>query len=1110
MLAQDFAEHDALQRRCQALLVLSDTIAERCGLLVNDFAESKQWRSDWPFGLPQLLQRGATVRFSDTELMHLGVDIADLEPFCVVSLDGLLDAPFGATVLCRQPLIRHGGTIHLPVPSLISPALRLYLAHAIADHTVPQKATTDFHTHQFARWVGIDLALRKAKPLLMTDVDLPEPDLDIPGLEQAVLRFDQDKLLNIFVLECDWRHPPNFAIHDTRRATPKSEKALGDYLKQVHDKLAKDHGTTRGLTLVIENSPGWNVNVQLPVDFNAEWFCVGMHAHSFSFLLDDPSFSPIELWKMLREHREMVASGVQVAIWPDMLAYWSIWLTLDHTFWPRGLDLRAFGGLIPDTSKIVEVMHRIRVTTASHAAPLPSGEWLRVERWIEELSPSQDYTKPIFFDPISLVLGDLRCVIETDRGRWWVAIIRPPFDPEDRQFLYLLWQGAAEWLLRIARSAESRLALSGEPLEVGLLPTHKSLTGAPADMEVEAMSSQGKALVSLPASFFESLVTVDNSGEKVLVAALIDAVLAARGTSLPNATKATWTANVTADPHLKMLHITPANDAGFAADLVTGKIGLRFLQTTDQAAAVRFMRDALTAVSASGVDQNTETIMGAPAVRAVLHVAVDVHWARCRTMLRTMDREVTLVLISRLIEAIHRERVTSERAAQARSRHYAESPEFDVLARSTMGRRDAAFQAYRTVAEMALCECPLAGGRIPGLTDIDTLAAEVAALVRVAHESDAVERGLVPPSIAFGADGTIHPQDGGADAFIRPYVMASFGESIALDIDAYAALFEERGAERDVTIDEDDPFFRAFKAEFGLSLRCAVEICHALQALVAQQNRDTLAMRRSHIEQLLAALSPPIQKAHLALFLDAFGLVPRPTWDGQPQPPYTYGDIWPWIFERRLSLMLKPVLVVSTAPDPVLVYGVRQIDMGVRYASILLETGIWPKEKLISSEARSFVDGEANRRGALFELEIAELVRDAGWNAIGQITPRCIGAAPQLGDLDVLAISPDGHQWCVIECKWFGAARTPREIASWLQDFRGNPGDKLDRHLRRVAWVREHRVAVAALLGLPVVADKIDGKIVTTSPVPLALLVGLPAGSDVLPRRELKSALASS
>jgi hypothetical protein len=1104
VLAQDFEYHDSIARQCDALLRLSEVLAERCGFAAYEFAESTQWRTDWPLSLPLLLTRGAATRFTREDLVELGVDIADLEPFCVVSLDGLLDARFGETLLNRWPvMIAEDNGVHLPIPSYISPALRLYLAHAIASGIVPRKAIETFHDHEFTRWIGVHLPLRRTRPLEMGPLDLPEPHLDIPHLTQAVLRFDEDKVAHLLVLGCDWRDPPERNIHERNTPSASLQKNFANYLRVVRDKLFSDMGVNLGLTLVVQDSPGWSTFIQLPGDFAENWYCTGFPARIFAFLLADHAFSLVDLWKMLREVRELEAKGVRMMAWPDILNYWSIWQALGSTFWLPTVDLRAFGAFAPDTSKIVEVVRQIRLGTNPHATPLPNGELLRVERWVEELSPSQDYTKPIYLDPFSIVLGELRAVVETQYGPWWVASARPPFDPQDRQLIYLIWQAATEWTLRIAQSAFSRLPASTQPLEIRLLTVPETILDAPDEIEFVRAKDMAVVTIILPPRFSDKLMTVDNTGERLLIGALIEGILTVLDQSLSDKDKSEWLAEVAANPDLKMIHVTAGGDHGYAADLVAERLSFRFLQETDLAAAKRFMREALEVIPTSGVTRKTGTVSG-DATHAVLHSAVDVHWHRCKTILASLDREQTLILVSRLIEALHRERVSSERGALARLRHYAESPEYSDIARITVGRRDRSFLAYRIVAEMALCECPLSGGRVPGLTDIDKLAAEVAELVAVAHDSDAVARGLIEPELRFRADGAIEPAHGGAAAFIQSYTLACLSESIALDVDAYQTLFERDAEDIGTLLRENDFFMLAFQAEFGLDLRKSFEISNALQSITIDQKKDVASIRRRQLETLLAERSPSIDGAALFNFLNAFGLAARSAWESEPTAPHNRSDVWPWLFERRLSLMLRPVLIVpDRVDDPLLIFGVRQIDMGVRYASTLLETGGWPKEKLSSEAARAFTDQEINQRGHAFEAEVAELMRRGGWKAIESLLMKRLGATNQLGDLDVLAVGKDGRRWWVIECKWFGAARTPREIANWLQDFRGHDGDKLDRHLKRLAWIREHRKLVTARLELPYVPEAIEPKIVTTSPVPLELQKHLPAGSDVLTKRNL-------
>ena len=136
--------------------------------------------------------------------------------------------------------------------------------------------------------------MRKAKWVEMAPLHLPEPELDIPGLIHTVLRFDEDKLVHILVLECVWRDPPKYNVHDAQEVR-KLQKDLADYLRVVCDKLSNDMGIGRGLTLVIQDTPGWSLVMALPEDFTEYWYCIGLPAWTFAFLLADPTFSLIDL-----------------------------------------------------------------------------------------------------------------------------------------------------------------------------------------------------------------------------------------------------------------------------------------------------------------------------------------------------------------------------------------------------------------------------------------------------------------------------------------------------------------------------------------------------------------------------------------------------------------------------------------------------------------------------------------------------------------------------------------------------------------------------------------------------------------------------------------------
>lgn len=1109
VFAKEFQHGECLSRQCEALLRLSDLVAARRDLAVNTVAQSEPRREDWPFLLPDILRAGQASCFTMDDLKAAGIDPTDLAPFILPNVTGLLNQDFEATSLIRHPLVKDSDALRLPVPSYVQTSLRLYLAQAINLGLVPQEATERFHRAQFTRWLGVDLPLRKAKPLELAPLNLPEPNLPGVGLTQAILRFDADKILHLFILECDWRDPPETNIRARKAAPPKLQKGLIDYIKAVQTALSTNPGADRGFTLIVYDSPGWSLTAHIPEALKDNWYVTAMPAKTLSILLDDPAFSIIEMWKLLHEVQILDGLGVKLAAWPDNLNYWSIWKAFGSTFWPPRIDLRKFGAIAPDTSKIIDTMEGIRSSTNRHAAPLVTGDWQMVERWVEELSPSQDYTKPIYLSPIDMALGTLRAAVEVTPATWWVSTARPPFDPEDRQLMLLVWQAACEWLLRIAKTASGRIDLGSEPIEVRLLLTPKQILDAPDEIQFVPFEELIGTTIVYPPSLPDWLMTVDNSGEKILVRSLIDAVSSITQASLRDDARAAWTEELTADPILKMIHVTPHGDHGYAADLVSERLGFRFLQDNDMAAVRRLVRDELPISSEGRVAPTSGTITGRDYVSKTLNAVVDLHWQRCRTLIRELDRASTLVLLTRLIEALHRERVSTERSGPARNSAFADSPEYAVMAQINMAHRDQAFQTYRVLAEMVLCEAPLTGGRIAGITDIDRLAAEVAILIQTAHDSDALYRNMIVASALFHDDGSLEMAHGGAGALIQDFQRKNFAESLALDVDNYPSLFEQMPDEAaEDFLKEGDLFLKAFQAEFGLDLRRAFDVSDALQAMAVQRNSDFACIPLDELKVILGKGGKPIDGATLDLFLNAFALAPRLTWDGKPPKPYTLNDVFPWFFERRLSLMLRPVMTFKDTNSRIMIlFGVRQIGMGVQYASYLLEKGDWPPERLVSAEARAWIDLEGNRRGTAFEDEIHDTFQKAGWQAFKAVAMARFGASKELGDVDVLAVSPDGAQWRVVECKWFGAARTPREIDNWLQGFRGEKGDKLGRHLKRCAWVESNTATVAKVLKLKSQPQMIEPRIVTTIPVPIAILEGLPKGSEVMTRRQLTADL---
>ena len=887
-------------------------------------------------------------------------------------------------------------------------------------------------------------------------------------------------------------------------------QVIADHIEQIRDLVTGEDASAPGLTLIVLDTPFENARLGPISHLGPQWFVAVVTGHALTTLLSAPHFTPLNLWKMYREVETLRDQGVHVQVSTDPLIAWSIWTAFGFTFAPALADLHDTI-VLQDAGPVADFVADVAEIRGEHAVAWPEGGWRLVERMADPDAPTIERDKPIYFQPLDFVREDPLCVVETAYGPWWVRVGRPPFSEEDREFLRLLFQAAHEWLAMAASCAPTPLPGSDGPVLVTLVPIPEYITDGPDHAQFYSAPDAREVRIATPANLMERMVRADNSVEAETLTWVLQALLQARGAGEQRPV-ASWVKAVLSDPDLKMIHVTYGPDQGFSVDLAPEKTAYRPLQGHDRAVAGRGLDRLLASDGAVSDPQPLSPIADAAQVGIVLNAAVDKLWEVCRDRLAQLDRTSAVCLALKLIEGVHRRRIHDERAARARKIVYAAGPDVPL---SLANQRDAAFRTYRVVAEMAACAGAEEGGRPAGLSDLDFVAAQVAELTRLAEFSDGVQRGLIPGEIAFLPNGAIIPHGGGAEAFMTAYLKACLEDAQVLDEENYDALFEvsttpkaeppEAGEELDLR------FETALLAETGVSLAAITTVAVALQQIAVRARAETVIRARStlfaEIPAVAAELGVTLTDTEVRGALAVLVLPWRADWSRAPTG-FVKSDIYPWFFERRLSLMVRPLVALDGSDDPDIAFGVRQVLMGAEYALLLFERGIWPKDKLVSDEAKAFMDFEAARRGKAFEAETVAACQEAGWRALSSLMMTRLGGTKKLGEIDVLAVSPDGRTWLLCECKWFGAARTPREVSAWLQNFRGHDGDKLEKHLTRLKWVQARKAEVARILGLAV-PDEILPRVVTTRPVPLAFVEGLPAGAEVRTIRQFRADLTS-
>jgi hypothetical protein len=377
----------------------------------------------------------------------------------------------------------------------------------------------------------------------------------------------------------------------------------------------------------------------------------------------------------------------------------------------------------------------------------------------------------------------------------------------------------------------------------------------------------------------------------------------------------------------------------------------------------------------------------------------------------------------------------------------------------------------RIAIEMAVCASPETGGRKCSLDDFDYVVAKIAILCGVASRSDEIHHGF-SERIEVKPSGVLRFEDEFANRIHEPFM-------VALSTDQFDAAAEEYDTFYEIPEQIDDAayerqsnpeFDAAFVAEYGVTPIRMVDFVSSIGERAVASGNGRITVRRSELKSDLVALEGVDASAAEAL-LNIWSLVPRARWD-DPKPDGASAKDWfPWRFARRLSLLSRPIVQLTTDDDPLCVV-----------SPVIAQHGV---------EMRSWVGGAIDRLGHAFNHKVADRLKELGVQAEAEFLMTRLGAAAKDGDVDTLAWKPSTGDVFIIECKRLLADKTVGEIAERLVEFGPNHTERngkrgpTRRHLDRVEILREKLPQLAAVTGIPQEAIKLRSCLVTSALVPM-------------------------
>ncbi|MDE3256233.1 MAG: hypothetical protein OYM47_00155 [Gemmatimonadota bacterium] len=1048
-------------RHAMAMLRLSECIADRAGVVRYSSTTSRP-RESINISLSDVDESSDLVIFSDDELVACGVDPVDLCPFVFQGHHAklLTGQSIGHTALERRPLLRSRGKTTVVLPTAIGAAIRRYVIERALTAGDLRLFHSTYHLAQFSEVFRLGRADWDIEFVRMLESDTDD------GLREFVGTFDDDGFVHLLYV------PDNFEaiVADGLASIHKLQDVVRGRIHERVALLARKAGCRKGLTVLVHGGIGREFE---PVwgDLPDRWHQLCISAFDFMLLGGEPDFTALRAWKLLQSVDELEAEGV---VFPNLRGFLNLVAFSYHVNFELVPENMRLGPIYLHSDFILPLRRTIRTVLDRHALISPSGKsWVDVQREALRRQVGEAQRRSVYLSRLHRASREfLACVKSTSRP-WWVHCRQLPETGWHHDIVFGILEMVLGWLARLVPAFEERNAtLPTGPVAIRIqfpdIETFRQrdcqLKDTPAAPRVAV--EDGVISIECVSRYLHSFLSTGNLGDRLMIASLARGVdMLCGNEGVLDAGTEEWVYAVVGSENARFLKMTPSPTLEDAIYDVVSLPQLRLVMPEDRG------RSRTDLARRAGFDGEPGSIPSSQACE-LLNDAVDEVWMRIRSRLVELSRESVVERSLMNYVAARKEHRDWMRSMAAQLSLYDYSAVM-AYANDRALRRDTAALASRVIAEMALCTSSYGTGSACAGSDLDFLVAEVSTLLECAVQSDALRFGLAtrPPTMHLnGSFGFDQSATVATKLLTTEHWQRTFRD---------AAKDERAGGEGDDDDELADPDFpSAFLAEFGLTLEHYGSFIHLVTLEALESNVAHLRLRKTEVLQRLrqsGATNP--NRA-----FDAFALAPRAEWNEKHPENAEPRDWWPWRYNRRLSIMRRPLVQLSNEIDPTVIIFPSIIGGTLRYVC-QAAFGDLPGTLFDSREMNACIGRAADRSGHEFARRVERQLGELGWKTKREVSLTRFGGDKDLGDIDVLAWQPANGLVYAVECKSLRLDRTCGEIAGRLAEYSSGTFDGkrslLQRHLDRVSYLESNRSRLAAVVGIPADALTLRSALVT-------------------------------
>ena len=1072
-----------LKREVNSLLKISEEIANRRKLKRYTEGNGIDKQSIKIPTTKQLRSISKSIVFSKKNILDLGINPDDLSPFLFDKNENskIKDQEMEESELVKHPVYKTNNIFYILLPNNISFSIKTHILKWMIKNDY--KEIFDIKLiEEYQQIISDDH--RILGPMFKRPLHPPEK-IDNIRTTSFLTNISPGYYLNVIMI---FDSINEYKENSFNKIEPYSNRLLENINNNISSSInyCKElEAFKQGMTLLIISGYGRPFFVPISSEFD-NWLVKGISISDFHTLAWSKDNSPEFLWKLFHFEDLLIKNNIHIKNNNGILNLYGWLEDTNYIIDLQGVDVREQYNILLGTNFLYDIRKKLRHGWDKHVLSLPNGKYVRVQKKNFQNYFPEDDSKPLYacFDCIS---EELLGVYVGKRSTWWIKTNRNNNISSD--ITYRIWDAIHNWLERIVNCLENRLSLKNILIILNL----NNIQDEQADLvtlnELNTSShfsvnqKENTIVISLDDSFLGGFRNPKNIAEKVIINKIVEGAFLLSNKKTTSEDISSIVDNIIPNKYARYLHFFEAkNTHDYLREI--DNPGKLFIHDIDQSESKLGLGWKVDGLQNEVYSTPKESIL-------FINKVVEVIWRKLHEKLQSFNRTSIILQALRYIEGINYEKETWDHTIRALL-DLREDKEVTMLkAVEQIPRFNASSIGLRLVVEMALSESKLDSGLPISKLELTSLMSDVLSMFILGGWSDAIKKGVMNPEIKVAPNGDILSHTEFNDSILEPHGKRFNKKRLNSKSLNYEKLYEPFTPIESVTGLFPEQFLSAFQEEFGFSIDALRGILNALEDLAYTKQKCVFIAHEneilSHCEE-----SELISKKIAKLFLKQFSLWPRKSWDYTPKG-YKNSDWYPWKFNRKLSLVSRPIIKLKNNDNPRYI-----IAPGLIADSTILTISRYYEADVITTDCRSskmrrWIDDEKARLSNQFVIDVSKELQKYGYEvkieaSVNELLN--IKTKKGYGDVDVLAWKKGKNKVMSIECKDLKIAKTPNEIAEQLNRFSGQvlsngKPDKLLKHIYRYKLLNENKDQLSKILKLHNKELEIYSIVCFSLPVPM-------------------------